>query len=334
MLQEKPLCSQLTIRSSELPSILQIHPSTLTSLLKKAEVDTPRKRGTAIEIPAFEVRKLLISRDYEYPSRAKVISLMMCKGGVGKTTTSLFLGQRLSAYGAKVLLIDADAQGNLTSSFPLEKYDYIIDKKTPVLFDIVKEKSTLQEAIIPYTENLHLLPSTPLNSNLDGEIRDRHKYDASAAIKTILEPVASQYEYILIDCAPALNVTNAAIIAASDLVILPMSPDHFSQMGLEQTLREIQQIEKSFKFSVETKLLLTKYDARELVAIAYFSEILKQHIEKTFSTCIRTCTDLKNAIIKREDLFSLKKSNGKEDYDKLTQELMGLPEFFSKRSGK
>jgi chromosome partitioning protein len=150
-------------------------------------------------------------------------------------------------------------------------------------------------------------------------------------LKKALAPVASNYDFILIDCAPALNLTNTAIISAADTVILPVAPDKFSQIGLDQTLREINQIEQDFGLSVETKILFTKFDAREFTSLKYLSEIVNKHTERRFLTAIRTCSDVKNAITRKEDLFALKKSNAKEDFDSFAREMMGLDKFVGRR---
>jgi chromosome partitioning protein len=257
---------------------------------------------------------------------------MMCKGGVGKTTSTYYLAQRLSAYGAKVLAIDGDAQGNLTSSFALEKLGFSVDEKTPILVDVLTERVALDHALVEVTPGMHLLPSTPLNANLEGRIRERFK-NPSIPLKKLLEPILGRYDYVLIDCAPALNLTNTAIVSASDLVVLPVMPDFYSQLGLGQTLNEIAQIEEDFGLSIEKRIIFTKYDAREFTSLKYLGEIASQHEDKRFLTAIRVSADVKNAVTKNEDLFAMKKSTAKEDYDAFAQELMGLDRFFEGRRG-
>jgi chromosome partitioning protein len=254
---------------------------------------------------------------------------MICKGGVGKTTSTYFSAQRLSSYGAKVLVIDADPQGNLTSAFNLEQYGVGIDEETPVLLDVITSQCTIDESIIPVTLNLHLLPSTPLNANLDGKIRDNYK-NPSLPVKKVIAQVMDRYDYILIDCAPALNLTNTAVVCASDMVILPVAPDKFSQLGLNQTLQELSQIESDFSLTFNKKILFTKYDGREFTSLKYLTDIAEKYNDLRFNTAIRTSADVKNAITKREDLYSYKKSNAKEDYDSFVFELMGLDKAFRK----
>jgi chromosome partitioning protein len=324
-----------SLRTVELRKLLGTNPSTLSEIYKRlgiqfADGDTVAHQGAAKQLYGAEVRKILASRGYEFATMAKTIAFMMCKGGVGKTTSTFFLAQRLSAYGAKVLAVDADAQGNLTSSFAVEKFGYEIDQETPILVDVLTDEVSLEDAIVEVTPSVHLVPSTPLNATMEGRIRERFK-NPSTPVRKALEPVLDRYDYILIDCAPALNLTNTAIVSASDLIILPVAPDLYSQLGLDQTLHEVAQIEMDFNISIEKRIIFTKFDAREFTSLKYLSEIATMHREMRFSTAIRVCADVKNAVTKHEDLFALKRSNAREDYDSFALELMGLDTFFEKR---
>ena len=255
------------------------------------------------------------------------------QSGVGKTTTSVFVAQRLSSYGARVLVIDADSQGNATSAFSLDQYGFSIDEETPVLLDVITGQCSIDDVVLKISPNLHLIPSSPANSTLDGKIREHFK-NTSLALKKHLDPLLNNYDFVLIDCAPALNLTNTAMVAASDLVIMPVAPDKFSQMGLEQTINEISQIESDFNLKIDKKIVFTRFDAREYTSLKYLTDIAEAHRDKMFTTMIRTASDLKNAITKKEDLFSYKKSNAKDDYDSLTKEIMGLDKVFERKAKK
>lgn len=330
-----PLRAPYTMRSVDLRRVLGTTPSSLNDIYRKlgvkfADADTAPERGAPKHVFGGEVRRVLEARGYTFPAQAQVISMMMCKGGVGKTTSTFFLAQRLSAYGARVLAIDADPQGNLTSAFNLEGYEHIIDEETPILVDIITERCTAKQAIVELTSFLHVIPSTPLNATLEGRIREFSK-NPSLALKRILEGLKQNYDYILVDCAPALNLTNTATVSASDLIILPVAPDKFSQIGLEQTLQEIAQIEIDFGFHVEKRIIFTKFDGREFTSLKYLADIARKYDDKRFSVAIRTCSDVKNVVTRKGDLFQLKKSNAKDDYDSFVQELMDLKSIQIKR---
>jgi chromosome partitioning protein len=290
-------------------------------LLRKAGIiGIPSQVGSGAgkKIPSSDVRKVLTLRGFEFPRIAQIISFMMCKGGVGKSTSVFFLGQRIAAYGFKVLLVDADPQGNLTSAFGLD-----VDEDTPVLADILEGGCTTNNAIIHLSDFISLIPSTPMNANVESRIREKFK-NPSLPFKRTVDPLRSDYDFILVDCAPALNLTNAAIVSGSDLIIMPVNPDKFSKIGLNQTLGEIKTIGEDFKVSPNVRIVFTRFDAREYTSLKYLSEVAEEHKDLMFQTTIRTASDLKNAISKKEDLFSLGKSNAKEDYDSLAQEILGI----------
>lgn len=331
-----PLREDFMLRSSDFRKALDVSPPTMNEIFKKAGMTLAPdagKRAGAKSIAPEQVRRVLEMRGFEYPRRAWVISFMICKGGTGKTTSSFFLSQRIAAYGGRVLAIDADPQGNLTAAFALEQYDFELTEETPVLVDAFADKITIEDMIIPVTSNLHLVPSTPMNSTLDSRIRDKFK-NPSLALKTKIKPLLSKYDYVLIDCAPALNLTNTAMVAASDLVILPVNPDNFSQIGLNQTLDEIDTIKHDFGLQVDSKIIFTRFDAREFTSLRYLGEVAKERKELMYETVIKTSADVKNVITRREDLFANSKSSAKEDYDNLAKEIMGLKKGLRRKSKK
>ena len=297
--------------------------------------EKPMQRAGASKCVSWKaVRAILEDRGYSYPRKAHVVAAMICKGGTGKTTTIFYTGMRLSSYGARVLLIAADPQGNLTSSFDLKRYGVEINAKTPVLIDVIEDKCDLEEVIINVTPNLHLVPSTPMNSAMDGKIRDKH-LNASLVIRDRIKGVLKDYDYILIDCAPTLNLTNLAAVAAADTVFLPVNPDTYSQIGLEQTLAEITRVRRAFKdVKVETKIIFTKFDGREVTSLHFLGEIAKDRKDQLYETVIRTSADVKNAIFRGEDLFSVTRSTACADYNDLTKELMGLKKLNLRKRAK
>lgn len=319
---QKSLRDKFQIRKSDFVDFVTSH----SGIKKERALEQLSK--TTKYLGEAESREILNLAGFQYPSRARVLSFLMCKGGVGKTTSCFFVAQRLAAYGARVLIIDADPQGNLSAAFDLGRYNFDIDEETPVLVDLLSKTCTFEEAVVAISPHLHLIPSTPINATLEAKIRDLYK-NPSVALRKLIEPVLNRYDFILVDCAPALNLTNTAIVAASHLVVLPVTPDRFSQMGLQQTLVEISQIEEDFQLRVDKRIVFTRFDAREKSSAEYLAKISEERKRQMFSTYIRTATDVKNVITGNEDLFSLNHSNAKQDYDSLTRELLTFPFFKS-----
>jgi chromosome partitioning protein len=321
-----------TIRSTELRDMLNTTASTLYDYFRKLQVEYAQDsgKGASKQIPGSQVRKLLEFKGYQFPTHAKVISFMNQKGGCSKTTNTFFLSQRLSSYGARVLAIDSDSQANLTSAFNLEQYGLELDESTSVLVDVIEGKAQIEETILAITPTLHLLPSSPYNATLEAKIRDNYK-NPSIALRQIIEHLLPRYDFILIDCSPSLNLTNTAVISASDLVIIPVEPSKFSKIGLNLTLKEIEQIERAFNLRIESKIVFTKFDQRQFISMKYLGETAAEYPDKMLKTMIRTSTDVATAVAKKEDLFSYKKSSGKEDYDSLAREVMGLTGLFASK---
>lgn len=322
----------LNIRSSDFRRALGLAAPTMSDLCKKQKVTLKGTNKTKF-ISCEDAKRLLEKRGYKFANQAKIIAVMICKGGTGKSTSTYYLGVRLAAYGNRVLVIDADSQGNLTRAFNLDKYGIELSEETPILVDIYKGDLSVEDAAIQITPNLDLIPSTPLNSVLDREIMSKYK-NLSKPMKKALEPVMNSYDYILIDCAPALNITNTTIITAADTVMLPINPDAFSKSSLDQTLSELDKIEEEFDKEIERKIVFTKLDQREFTSLHYLTDINQQHQDKLFNTIIRTSADVKNAITKNEDLFTYTSSTAKEDYDDLTQEIMGLKDSIKRTRKK
>lgn len=312
----------------DLKDALGVSANALRTFCMRHDLSTPieggRKKGRTLL--SSEVRRLLELRGYKYPKQATICAFTMCKGGVGKSTSAYFLAKRLHDYGCRILVVDADPQGNLTSAFHLENIDIKIDAETGVLADVFSKETTLDDVIINIDDGLDLLPSTPMNSNAETVLRNS-VVNPSKPLKKILDPVSNRYDYILIDCAPTLNLMNTVIMLTSERIIVPVNPDPFSKMGLSQTLDEIDTVHEDFPdWQPDTKILFTKYDSREYTSLKFLSDMASSYDEKLFTTTIRTSTQFKNAIDKNIDLFS-QNSPAKTDYDHLAQEFLNLSEI-------
>jgi chromosome partitioning protein len=246
---------------------------------------------------------------------------MMCKGGVGKTTTTFFLGKRLASYGARVLLIDSDPQSNLTSALHPEKFGFSVGENSPVLVDVLTGQCSMREAILPISDHLHVLPSTAINSLLERKLTDLPDF-ALSQIDLILQEVDRNYDYILFDCAPSLNVVNAAIVCASDLVMLPIQLDGFSRSGLALTLSEIVDLQREYDFKTNVRIIVNKFNPQEKLSFLYLGHLAAEYRALMMETAIRECDDIKVALTLQTDLFAGVNSKSKDDFDSLTREVL------------
>lgn len=176
-------------------------------------------------------------------SNCKVIALTNQKGGVGKTTTAVNLGVCLSKQGKKVLLVDADAQANLTMSLGYLRPDDLPISLATIMQDIIDDKPfDVQKGILHHSEGVDLLPS---NIELSGlEVRLINAISRERVLTTCINEVKKNYDYVLIDCMPSLGMLTINALAAADSVVIPTQPHYLSAKGLELLLRSVSKVRR------------------------------------------------------------------------------------------
>lgn len=176
-------------------------------------------------------------------SNCKVIALTNQKGGVGKTTTAVNLGVSLARQGKKVLLIDADAQANLTMSLGYNRPDDLPVTLSTIMQDIIDDNPIdVQKSILHHGEGVDLLPS---NIELSGlEVRLINAISRESVLKTCVNEVKKNYDYCLIDCMPSLGMLTINALAAADSVVIPTQPHYLSAKGLELLLRSVSKVRR------------------------------------------------------------------------------------------
>jgi len=270
--------------------------------------------GAKAYLPPDEVRKAMESRGLTYPR--KVVSVHMLKGGVGKTTIALNVGIRAAMYGARVLLVDLDQQANLSFSFN------IIDENSEVWVDLLENKCGIGEITRELSPSLYIVPSNLNNSVLDKTILNG-KRNVATAVSQYLEPVMDLYDLVLIDTAPNLSAINTAAACASDLVILPVTPDKFSFDGLKKTFDDLDEVKREFNADFEKRVVFNKFDARETSSHQLLKTCIAEYGDFMLQAFIRTSSEVKNTIRTGRTIFT-KKSTAKEDYDVVARELLGF----------
>lgn len=177
-------------------------------------------------------------------SNCKVIALINQKGGVGKTTTTVNLGIGLAMQGKKVLLVDADAQANVTMSLGYYRPEDIPITLPNIVQDIIdKTPFDAEKCILHHNEGVDLLPSTIELSGYEAEIIKTKNRES--ILKTYIDKVRKNYDYVLIDCMPSLGMFPINAMAAADSVIIPTQPHFFSAKGLEQLLRSVSKVRQN-----------------------------------------------------------------------------------------
>ena len=211
----------------------------------------------------------------------RMIAVANQKGGVGKTTTSINLSACLAEKGKKVLLVDMDSQGNTTSGLGLEKNEL---EKT--IYEVLREEISVEDSIVEIEDcfgNLFLIPS---NRNLAGaEIELITSENMQYILKEKLAPIKDQYDYIILDCPPALGMLTVNAMTASDSVLVPIQCEFYALDGLSQLIYTINLIQENLNPSLEIEgVVFTMYDARTNLSLQVVENVkdnLNQNIYKT-----------------------------------------------------
>ena len=257
---------------------------------------------------------------FNYSFKKKRIAVQIVKGGTGKTTSIDNIASCANTYGARVLMIDADPQGNLTDANGIDAESY------PVLIDVIKGEASIEDCIITLSEGLHLLPSRIENVVLDNEIVNK-RLPLDKLYSNILSPIEKNYDFILIDCPPTMGQAVTAASLYADLILAPLNPDKFSAKGLKILKQEVDSLNKSYHKNITYKVYLNKFSGKTILSDkAVVSLISDPELEgKVLSTTIQYAQEIPNVTDDNKNAFStLKKSSVRDDFDSLTRELLGI----------
>ena len=210
----------------------------------------------------------------------KIISIANQKGGVGKTTTAINLSTAMAAINKKVLLVDADPQGNASTGFGIGE-----KKRVPSLYQLITNNSfdqnSVKKTLIP---NLDIITST--QDLAAAEIELAEMKDRENILKNILKE-AKNYDFILIDCPPALGLLTINSLVASNSVLIPMQCEFFALEGLSALTNTIGAIQSNLNPEIEIEgLVLTMFDKRNSLSALVENDVREHFKEKVYKTVI------------------------------------------------
>lgn len=195
-------------------------------------------------------------------SKCNIIAIANQKGGVGKTTTTFNLGVALAKQGKKVLLVDADPQGDLTTCMGIQKIDELQNTISTLMIDVINGKEPKPyEAFIKHQEGVDLIPSNLELASV--EVSLVNAMSREYTLKTCLAKIKKDYDYILLDCMPSLGMITINSLACADKVIVPVQSEFLAAKGMGKLLESILKIRKQINHNLQIEgILLTMVDSR------------------------------------------------------------------------
>ncbi len=188
----------------------------------------------------------------------KIIAIANQKGGVGKTTTSINLSACLAELGKKVLVIDLDPQGNTTSGLGIDK-----DELENTVYELMLDECSIKESIVD-VEGLNNLKVIPSNVNLAGaEIELLGINDKEYILKNAVDYIAEDFDFIMIDCPPSLNMLTVNAMTTADSVLVPIQCEYYALEGISQLMHTIELVQERLNDKLKINgVVFTMYDGR------------------------------------------------------------------------
>ncbi|OFZ16666.1 MAG: chromosome partitioning protein [Bdellovibrionales bacterium RBG_16_40_8] len=257
---------------------------------------------------------------------ATTICIANQKGGVGKTTTTVNLAAALSNISKRVLIIDMDPQGNASSGLGIKKYE---NHDSNIYHVLVGQKMISQAIQKTQYANLYIAPSNPDLVGAEIELVDMPSREYR--LKSAIREIASEYDYILIDCPPSLGLLTVNALSAANSFLVPLQCEYYALEGLSQLLNTAGMIKKNLNPELRIEgIVLTMFDARNNLSHQVVSEIQSHFREKVFQSIIPRNVRLSEAPSHGQSIFSYDlKSVGARKYQELAEELNSRVELYN-----
>lgn len=251
----------------------------------------------------------------------KIIAVANQKGGVGKSTTVINIAAYLGSRDFRVLCVDSDPQGNTTTGFGIKK------KSVPAsTYDVITGKTRIQDAIIPTEfKNVSIVPATEDLAGCELELAQNE--NRVNRLKMQLLTCKEDFDYIFIDCPPALGTITINGIVACDSVIVPMLAEFYALEGLSQLVNTIKIVKNNYNPALQIEgILFTMFDGRLNVANDVVAEVEKYFPDKVFKTKVPRNVRISEAPSHGKPvMYYDKASKGSEAYELVCHELLGEP---------
>jgi chromosome partitioning protein len=252
----------------------------------------------------------------------QVIAIVNQKGGVGKTTTAINLAASLALEQQSVLLIDCDPQANTTGGLGIRRQRDDEDQRLSI-YDVLLGPTTLAEATLPTSvERLHLVPGSKnlIGANIELVSQPRREF----RLRDALQPIRPNYDFILLDCPPALDLLTLNALVAADTLLVPMQAEYFALEGISELMATLDRVASSFNPGLTLEgVLLTMFDDRTNLSQQVRDDLQAFFKERLFTTSIPRNVRLAEAPSHGKPIALYDpRSRGAEAYASLALELM------------
>ncbi len=253
---------------------------------------------------------------------ANIISIVNQKGGVGKTTTTHNLGFALAEEDKNTMIMDLDPQMNLSNTVGIDCY-----AQKQSIYDVLRDKELPLGSVIKQTDhaNLDIIPSAFELSGAEIEFTRRIS-SASLLSRSITNSIREEYDFIVIDCPPALGILTINALSASDYVIIPMQAEVYALYGIDMLLSTIEEIQEETNSDLKIMgVLITMHDGRLRLHKEMTEKINNYFKDKVFNTLVKTNTTLKEAQSNNQSIFEYDgRARGAKNYEALAQEVIEI----------
>ena len=247
----------------------------------------------------------------------RIIAIANHKGGVGKTTSVASIGAALANSGYNVLLVDLDAQANLTDSLLKDK------SVESTIYEAMMDGELAPLPVVQIRENLSLVPSCLDMAAIEIELSKRQ--DREYILKTHIDSTEGEFDYILLDCPPSLGLITINSFTAADFVIVPLTAEALPFNGLTMIENILTMVKRNLNHYLKfVGVFLTRWEGRKLNKMVE-GALRQTYKEKLLSTKIRTNIAIAEAPLVKEDIITYSKSSrGAKDYETLTEEIRNV----------